>query len=338
MQRSRVLGLSWIAAAILCGGVTAGAAIFPEQIGPDMRGKVTELKAPDPDLYTEYGFREAERAEFSGPGGSYSIAGWKVRDSTGALALYESRMPAKATPAKLAQLSANTPDGSIIAYGNLVFEYVGKTPTKDEVEQLLLQLKQVERSLLPTLIQYLPKDGLVPNSERYILGPVSLARFAPKITPSLAAFHLAAEGQLGRYKTGSGEIEMTILNYPTPNMARERQTAFLGSGAMAKRSGPLVAVIAMGANPDDAERVLAKVQYEAQLTRQSVGPPPANQLANLVLTGFLLAGVIIAGSVLAGIWLGGFKTILKKFGWYTEKEALTVLRIGPEHQGPQSPK
>lgn len=313
-------------------------AIFPEQIAQDKRGKVTELKAPDPELYKEYGFQEAESANFSGPGGTYSIAGWKVRDSTGALALYEARVPAQATPAKLAPLSANTPDGSMIAYGNFVFEYSGKRPVKDDVEQLLIQLKQVERSPLPTLIGYLPKEDLIPNSERYILGPVSLERFAPKITPSLAAFHLSAEGQLGRYKVGSGEVEMTIFDYPTPNMARERQTAFLETGALAKRSGPLVAVVAAGGNPDDAERVLARVQYDAQLTRQTIGTPPAKSLANLILTGFLMVGVLIGASLLVGIWLGGVANILKKFGWYTEKEALTVLRIRSDTQGPQAPK
>ena len=40
----------------------------------------------------------------------------------------------------------------------------------------------------------LPADGLIPNSERYILGPVSLDRFEPRIPPSVAAFHLGSRG------------------------------------------------------------------------------------------------------------------------------------------------
>jgi hypothetical protein len=334
MPRFNLLALAAISIAFL----PARAAIFPEQIGAFARGKVTQLQAPDPELYKELGFKEAERAEFSGPGGSFSITGWKVRDSTSALALYEARLPAKATPAKLAPLSVNTPDGSMIAYGNFVFEWAGRTPVKDEVEGLLIQLKQVERSPLPTLAHYLPKEDLVPNSERYILGPISLERFSPKITPSLAAFHLSAEGQSGRYKTGSSELEMTIFDYPTPNMAREQQDAFLKAGAMAKRSGPLVAVITSPTNADDAERLLARVQYQAQLTRQTIGTPPAQGLANLVLTGFLLSGVIIAASLLAGLWLGGFANILKKFGWYNPKEAITVLHLGPERDASSAPK
>jgi hypothetical protein len=116
-------------------------------------------------------------------------------------------------------------------------------------------------------------------------------------------------------------------------MARERQDAFLQAGMIAKRSGPLVAVVLAGADPDAAQTVLAKVQYEASLTRQSVGTPPAQGLANIVLTGFLLSGVVIAASLLAGLWLGGFRALLKKFGLYKEHDAVTVLRINQPGPG-----
>jgi hypothetical protein len=50
-------------------------------------------------------------------------------------------------------------------------------------------------------------------------------------------------------------------------------------------------------------------------------------MANIVLTGFLMAGVLMGASLLAGIWLGGFKAILRRFGWVRPEEGLTVLRI-----------
>ncbi|MEI9813290.1 MAG: DUF6599 family protein [Acidobacteriota bacterium] len=315
-------------ALFLLAALPAAAAIFPERIATTTRGAVTPLKAPDPELYAEFGFQEAEQAVFTSPTGTFTVAGWKVHDSTAALALYFVRRPADAKPADLAKLSVRTPDGAMFAYGNFVFEYTGHYPTRDEVDGLLIQLKQVERSPLPTLINYMPKEGLIPNSERYILGPVSLARFSPAISPSQAAFHLSAEGEAARYRTPKGEVALTVLNYPTPNMARERQDAFLKLSMIAKRSGPLVAVVIPPADPDAAETVLAKVQYEAGLTRQAIGTPPAQGLANLVLTGFLLSGVIIAASLLAGLWLGGFGALLRKFGLYKQKDAVTVLRIG----------
>lgn len=301
------------------------AAIFPEQIGDAARGKVAAVQPPDAELYREYGFQAAERAEFSAPTGPFSITGWQMRDSTSGLALFQSRRPEAATKSDISELAVRTSKGAVAAYGNFVFEYEGLTPTKDQFNALLVQLKQVERSPLPTLPTHLPAEGLVPNSERYILGPVSLSRFSPQISPSLAAFHLSAEGQMAKYPGG---MTLTIFEYPTPNMAREQQDAFLKlPGALPKRAGPLVAVVTPPADADAAERVLAQVIWDPKLTRQSVGPGPAQGIANIVLTGFLLAGVLIAASLFAGLGLGGVKAFLKRRGWYTEQDAITVLRF-----------
>ena len=314
-----------IRALVLLSALPLSAAIFPEQIGDFARGAVTELKAPDKELYEEYGFQAAERAEYSGPKGNFTVEGWRVHDSTGALALFQLRRPADATPSNIATLAVKPSKGAIAAYGNFLFEYSGFTPTKDQLDDLLVQLKQVERSALPTLTTHLPTEGLIPNSERYILGPVSLARFAPQISPSLAAFHLAAEGQMARY---AGDMALTIFEYPTPNMGRERHEAFLKlPGALAKRAGPMVAVVTPPADADAAERVLAKVLWEPELTSQAVGPGPAQKIANIVLTGFLLAGVLVGASLFAGFGLGGFKAMLRRRGWLKEEEGMTVLRI-----------
>jgi hypothetical protein len=141
----------------------------------------------------------------------------------------------------------------------------------------------------------------------------------------LAAFHLSAEGQSAKYGDG---LTLTIFEYPTPNLARERQDEFLKlAGALPKRAGPLVAVVTPPADADAAERVLAKVLWDPRLTRQSIGTPPAQGIANIVLTGFLLAGVLFAASLFAGFGLGGVKTFMKKRGWYKEQDAITVLRI-----------
>jgi hypothetical protein len=319
-------------------GVGKGA-IFPDRMGPATtgtfeRGKATSLKPPDAELYEEYGFQEAEQVEYSGPKGKFVVRGWKVHDSTGGLALFQLLRPSDARASDLAELAATTAGGLIAAFGNYVFEFEGRKPTRDELDSLLLQLKGVERSTLPTLTSHLPPQNMIQNSERYIVGPVSLARFAGPIPPSVAAFHLAAEGQLARYKASNGDFTLVIFEYPVPNMARERVDA-LGKigGLIVKRAGPLVAAVLPGTDPstpvdaDAAERALAKVVYQPTLSRQEVGEGPVKGMANIVLTGFLFAGVMIAASVLAGIWLGGFKHLFKRLGWVKDHPEVTVLRI-----------
>ena len=117
----------------------------------------------------------------------------------------------------------------------------------------------------------LPADGLIPNSERYILGPVSLERFEPGIAAIGRGVSSRSRGlssaSIRRHK---GNLTLAIFNYPTPNMARERYQEFEKiPGAMVKRAGPLVAVTIEPPDADAAERVLAQVKYAAKSNVES---------------------------------------------------------------------
>src|SRR5262249_33159012 len=154
------------------------------------------------------------------------------------------------------ELKATTSDGYLYAFGNYLLLLTGAAPA-DVTDQILAAVPKLERAPLPALTGFLPAEGLVANSERYVVGPVSLERFEPRIAPSLAAFHLGAEAQLAKYKTPKGEMLLAIFNYPTPNMARERSEEFQKiPGAVVKRTGPLVAAILSPPDADSAERLL----------------------------------------------------------------------------------
>ena len=308
----------------------AHAAVFPESIGDFKCGQPLTPATPDAALYSEFGFQQAEQVTCSSGSRQFTALAWRMRDSTGALALFQALRPADAAPATVTDMAAQIgPDGLLIATANYVIRFAGRIPTKEEVDALAGKLPQTEHSALPTLAGVLPAEDLIPNSQRYVLGPVSLERFEPRISPSLAAFSLGAEAQMGRYRTPSGEMTMAIFSYPTPSIARERQTEFLKlPSALAKRAGPLVAVIVQAPNADDAERVLARVQYQAGVSWSPIDSEGGGtDMGNLIVTGILLAGVIVGASLLAGIWLGGFRALLWKLGWKREPEGFTVLRI-----------
>ena len=323
---------------LLAAAFPLGAAILPEQIGEFTRGDVSPLAIvgkEDPAIYREFAFISAEQAQYTSPGKHFTATVWRLGDSTGALAMFDVQRPANATPAKLAALSARTPDEAVFAYGNYVFRISGAFPAQTfpeqkDLELLFSQLPQLDNAPLPAVASNLPQDGLIPNSERYILGPVSLARFEPRIAPSLAAFHLGTEAQLGRYRTPKGDLTLVIFSYPTPNIARERQEAFLQvPGTIAKRSGPLVAVAVQPADPDAAERVLAGVQYAGHLTLNE--KVPVNEglfMYRLFLNIFVLSGVLIALSIIVGIGFGGFRILRRKLGKPGSDEPFQLLRIG----------
>lgn len=299
---------------LLAALAVANAAALPDAIGGFAIGKVSPLRPPDAALYGEFGLQAAERAEYSANGQSFTVEAWRLRDATGAFALFEEMRPAGATPSDVEELAVRTGDGLIAAYGNYVLHFRGHIPGKEELDTVFLRLPEMEVSALPTLPGYVPAQDKVLNSERYILGPVALEKFESRIPSSMAAFSMGAEAQAARYRGGIG---MVVFSYPTPNMARDRQAAFVTlPKTLAKRAGPLLAVIVDPPDPNEAEAILARVNWEAKVTlSEAVEENSGFSMGRVIVTAFLLAGVIGLVSLLAGLGLGSLRHLLARWGW-----------------------
>ena len=308
----------------------AQAPIFPDQIGPYEKHAPTTLSAPDRGLYDEYGLESSEQAIYTGPDKKHFTAtAWRMHDSTGAMALFQSRRPSGAIPATFAPLAVTTSDGVIFEYGNYVIQFTGGQPDNADLPAFYNQLPKFENSPLPALSKELLPDGLVPNSERYLLGPVSLQRFLPEIPPSVAAFRLGAEAQLGKYMTSKGLMTLAIFDYPTPAMARDQAAEFQKIAGMAvKRTGPMVVVIPSPPDPDAAERLLGKINYQAQVTVNE--KVPVNEIkgfARDLINIFVLAGVVILLCIVAGFGYAGFRILRQKVSKRQDPDAMIVLNI-----------
>ena len=306
-----------LVAALLFPAALAHAGIFPDALGDYAKGSAKDLAAPDAALFQEYGFEAAEQAEFTSPTlGKITASAWRFHDSTGAMAAAQSQRPAKS--------------GQLESFANYVFLFDPKPPGEAELDQLYKVLPRIENSPLPVLKDYLPADGLIVDSPRYVVGPVSLSRFEPRISPSLAAFHLSAEAQLGRYSTPKGPMTLAIFSYPTPNMARARLDEFQKiPGAVAKRSGILVAVTIDPPDPNVAETLLSKVVYQQNITlNEKVPENVGRQMGGIFLGSFALAGVFLVICLVTGVGLGTVRVLMRKVGWkVSEPEAMIVLGI-----------
>lgn len=307
----------------------AQAAIFPDKIGTFDKGAPKALTMPDRELLNEFGLEATEQAEYKSEAKHFTATAWRFKDSTGALAFFEAHRPSGATPAPLSKLIASTSDGSILAYGNYVFQFTGAVPPATDLQPVYAQLPKLEQSPLPALMSFLPSVGLIPNSERYVLGPVSLERFEPRIPPSTAAFHMGAEGQLAKYKSPKGQLSLAIFDYPTPSMARERLLEFQKiPGAMVKRAGPLVAITIDPPDLDSAERLLAQVKYETNLTwSQKVPVNEVKGFARTLVNIFIFAGVVLGMCLVAGIAFGGFRILARKMGRPTDPDSMITLGL-----------
>jgi hypothetical protein len=314
---------------LLLAPLIAPAAIFPDKIGGFEKGSPASLSMPDRPLFDEFGLEATEQAEYKSESAHFTATAWRFKDPTGALAFFEARRPSGASPAALTKLLVTTSDGQILAYGNYVFQLTGAVPPAADLQPMYAMLPKLDQSPLPVLIGYLPAAGLIPNSERYVLGPVSLERFEPRIPPSVAGFHLGAEGQMAKYKSPKGPLSLAIFYYITPTMARDRMTEFQKiPGAMVKRAGPLVVVTIDPPDLDSAERLLAQVKYEANLTwSQKVPVNEVRGFARTLINIFVLTGVLAGMCIIAGIAFGGFKVLARKMGRRVDPDAMITLGL-----------
>ena len=317
--RSCQLALALLVSAPLFGG------ILPEQLGTARRGDVKIVNSSDPVL-EEYGIEEAEEAVY----GPMTVTAWRFRDSTGGMAAFQYLRPADGKPDTFDKQAAVAGKVLLTAHGNYVYRFEGTAPTEEQYKQLQFAVPRIEQSPLPVISTYLPAAGLIPNSERYITGPVTLEKFLPGVPPSLVAFHMSAEAQYGRYRTAGGqEMNLTIFSYPTPSLARERSEEMrkLG-GAVVKRAGPLVVLTLNPPNADEAEKLLAKVNYQAALTwNENPNRTFAMDTADMILSILKLSGIVIAFCVLSGLGFAGIRMMRRRIGKSDAGEGMITLHL-----------
>ena len=176
----------------------------------------------NPLVWKEFGLKEAERADF----GSRQVTAYEMQDVTGAVAAGE-------------WLSGSDP--TAIQLGRVVLTCRGKcSATLVEFERFLPVTGGGSAPSLPT---YLPQRDQIKGTERYILGPASLAEFAPAIPKGAVGLQFSPEADLIHYRTRAGEATLAVFSYPTPQIARQQADAFRKlNGAFVKRTGPLVAI------------------------------------------------------------------------------------------------
>ena len=311
---------------LLCGFVSA-AAILPETIGHWQKGEPGAAPVPDQTVWAEYGLQESESTPYSDAGRKFTLTAYRFSDATGAMAAFDQLRPADSKPVQLMGMTVQNEATQIVSAGNYIFVSDGYRLLPEELSHLFATAPRYARSPLPTLPKYLPA-GAALNSERYMTGPVSLARFAPAISPSTAAFRFSAEGVMAKYGPSDKETTLVIFSYPTMEMARDRVSQFSQiPGAVVKRSGPLVAVTLGSSTPDDAEKLLAQVKYAADVTLPQKLPGLKDNPGNLLWNIAILCGVLIALCLASGLAFGGLRLLFRRGGPDGDENEMISLHL-----------
>ncbi len=306
----------------------AGAAILPDAIGDFHRVSTSQPAISSRDLWDEYGLRDYESGVYEKDGAKMTATAYQLQDSTGAMAAFDWMRPKTSTVSRAATYAVETPRELMLVRGNYLLDFDGYKPTPAEIEAVAATFSHVDGTPFPTLPGYLPAQDLTPNSERYVSGPLGLAQFDGSVPPSVAAFRYGSEAISGVFHSPKGDITLAVFNFPTPQIAMDRLVDFQNiPGAMAKRSGPLVAVTVKPVDADMAERLLAQVQYRADITLQEHVATRRDNIGNLVVNAFVLAGILLIFCVVAGLGVGGFRIWRRRGKGGTDPDAMITLHL-----------
>ena len=97
--------------------------------------------------------------------------------------------------------------------------------SRAQLDGTLAVLPNRRDTSLPAILTFLPRNGLVPNTSRYILGPESLRAFAPELGGTKPGFDESAEAQIAEYEVNDSAGQRRAhasgdFYYATPEMAR----------------------------------------------------------------------------------------------------------------------
>jgi hypothetical protein len=294
----------------------------------------------------EYDFTDAALATYKRSGETLSLRALRFHDASGAYGAYTFYRQSGWPKEEIGSGAASNRNRVLFWLGNTVvdatFSRIGPM-SGSELRELAGQLPVPDgtRALPPPILGNLPKPSLDGQTTHYALGPASYAGAGGVLPPDLVGFDRGAEAVTATYSLRSNPATLTIIDYPTPQMAAAQETrirAYLKAGNKAgiqaggqtlptwpkplldsdqaslevRRSGPLVAIVSGDAIPEESHKLLATVHYESDIT--SIPQPEESEIAK---TGKLLFGIVAlviigaSAALLLGFFLGGGRALYR---------------------------
>jgi hypothetical protein len=310
---------------------------------------IERLAGSDAAALREYGCRAVERREYRRDGNALTITGYRMQDSTGAYGAFFFRRASEMKDSSVSDLAAAR-EGKILAVaGDVLLEIEGQGLERFEtdLQALAADIKARFRAApFPTLANYLPDQGRVPNSEQFVLGGKALERFAPLSTADWVGFETGAEAQLATYRLREQEVKLLLVQYPTPQIASARLEGLrrwfnvngdeeVVSGrpvVFARRTSSLVAIVPESTSRETAESLFDAVRYETQITVNEPSFKATDPTWGEMIVGiFYGTGIFLLIAVSGGLLFGGVRLVVKRLlpGKVFDRDtSVEILQLG----------
>jgi hypothetical protein len=293
---------------------------------------VTDATQADPAnaaALKEYGFNAAVLANYKRDGDTLSLRALRFDDASGAYGAY-TYFRQNGWPKEDIGTGAASDNNRVLFWKgttvvDAMFSRIEPT-TAGELREIAekLPIPTGNRGMIPPILADLPQEKLDGQTTHYAEGPAGYAGSGGVLPTSLVDFDKGAEAVTANYSLISGTATLTIIDYPTPQIAEAQEAAiraYLKAGSQAqpawpkpltesdqaslevRHSGPLVVVVSGDAVADDSHRLLESVHYEASL----IAIPGASE-SDVEKTSKLLIGIAVLSIIgaAAAIVLGGF--------------------------------
>lgn len=280
--------------------------------------------AGDAALLHEYGLAQYSAAGYEAGSRHIAVRAMRFADATGAYGAFTLyRQPGMHPVAKLGREGAAAGPHYVFWSGTTVVDATfAASSGQDEpaLSALAAQLPAAvgTQSIPPSLPHYLPAAQLDPTSVRYVIGPVAYAKAGGTLPSDAVDFSQDTEVLLARYGPSGAQETLTLLLYPTPQIAAAHLKTIAAlapsSSLLAKRSGPLVALAGGSYSAARAQQLLGAVHFNDYVT---INHPEGYvsegaKLYQLLMGITVLVVVLVCAALLLGLFLGGGRALMRK--------------------------
>jgi hypothetical protein len=296
------------------------------------------IDAADAPVLKEYGFMGSETASYIRGDRKMQVRAAQFHDASGAFGAYTYYVQPQMRTEAIGDQGASNNTRILFYKGNTLVDAALDRVTAMSGADLralaqALPRAQGNTAALPTLPGNLPSQSRIANTSRYIMGPEALARLGVPVPAQLVDFNTSPEIVMAKYKSSAGEATLTIIGYPTPQIAREKLAAIQSASPSFafKRSGPYVAIVSGSIPADEAQSLLASVNYDADVTwNQATKPRAQEDRAGFIVALVLLCVLVVLAALIFGFAFGGLRLLIGRFfpnKVFNRPEAADIIRL-----------